>query len=100
MPQDLGFGASYRATVTGAVCISSANARILGVLSCGTATGAVQLFAGVTATTTTNGNPLTGVITFVTAPNYIDVPAFASGGLTINVGAAASPDITIFWSPA
>lgn len=88
-----------RITGTGATTITSANAAVVGVLCCNSATaGAIQLWAGVTAT----GTPLTGVITFASGSvgAFIRCPAYASSGLTVNIGAAANPDLTIYWNPA
>lgn len=92
-------GTATRVTGTGAQLVTSANAALIGVLCCNSATaGAIQLWAGTTAT----GTPLTGIITFASGSvgAFIKCPAYASGGLTINVGAAANPDLTLYWNPA
>lgn len=104
------FGTATFVTATGAQVISSANCYVLGVLFHGTGTGAVQIFAGVTATTvatTSGGNALSGTIrSFTTVAGatlnsavYIPFPAYASGGLTIIMGASADPRLTLFWNP-
>src|SRR5512146_1734958 len=107
MPQDLSYGTAYHATVTGAVCITSGNSHIFGVLFQGTATGNVQIWAGTTATATAAGVPLSGVIrayattgsATVQSAVYYPFPAYASGGITINVGGSLDPQLTLFWSP-
>lgn len=91
-----------RYTGTGAFCVTSANAAVVAILCCNTATaGAIQLFGGVTASAS-GGKILSGVITFATISQGIQpvrVPAYGSGGLCVNIGAAANPDLTIYWSP-
>ena len=102
------FGKAQQFTATGASCITSANAYIIGILFQGTGTGTLQLFAGVTATSTASGSPISQTIrAFTTAAAatvnsavYFPFPAYASGGITVNVGASADPAITLFWSPA
>ena len=101
-------GTAYFATVTGSTVISSGNSNIRGILFTGTATGSCQLWAGITATATSNGAPMTGIIrAFVTtgaatsqSAVWYPFPAYASGGITINVGAAIDPSLTLFWNPA
>ena len=89
-------GIATRATGTGLRVVTSANANIIGVL-CATATGGMQLFAGVTSSVS-----ITGLIVFASGSvaQYVPLPVYASGGITMNVGAAANPDITLFWNPA
>lgn len=104
------FGTATFVTATGAQVISSANSYILGILFHGTGTGAVQIFAGVTATTvvtTSGGNALSGTIRAFTTVGgatvnsavYIPFPAYASGGITLLVGATTDPRLTLFWNP-
>lgn len=96
-------GTATRITTTGITAITSANAAVIGVLCCNSATaGAIQLFAGTTATGATGGKILTGVITYASGSvgAFIACPAYASGGLVVNVGAAQNPDLTIYWNPA
>jgi len=92
-------GVATRVTTTGTVAISSANTNLIGVLCCGSATttGGVQFFHGVTASSS-----VCGIVVFPSgsAATYVPVPAYCSGGMTIRVGAAANPDITLFWNPA
>ena len=101
-------GTAYRATVAGVTCVTSANANIMGILFTGTATGTCQIWAGTTATATSNGVPLSGIIrAFVTtgaatsqSAVWYPFPAYASGGFTIDVGGAQDPSLTLFWNPA
>lgn len=90
-----------RYTGTGAFCLTSANAAVVAIVCANSATaGSFQLFAGVTATGT--GRALSGIVTFATISQGIQpmhIPAYGSGGLCINIGAAANPDLTIYWSP-
>ena len=92
-------GIATRATGTGLRVVTSANANIIGVLcaASATATGGMQLFAGVTSSVS-----ITGLIVFASGSvaQYVPLPVYASGGITMNVGAAANPDITLFWNPA
>lgn len=92
-------GKPSRLTATGLTCLSSVNANVIGVLCCNsaTATGGVQLFHGVTASSSA-----CGIVVFASgsAAQYIPIPVYCSGGIVINVGAAANPDLTLFWNPA
>ena len=98
MPLQQTVGVATRVTGTGLQTITSCNAALIGVLCCAsaTATGGVQIFHGVTGSSSA-----TGLIVFASGSvaQYVDVPAYCSGGMTINVGAAANPDITLFWNP-
>lgn len=98
------YGAPYRVTATGTVCITSANAAIIGVLFTGTGTGAVQLFAGVTSTGA--ANLLGKIVAYATvggatanAAVYYPFPAVCSGGITLVMGGSADPNLTLFWNP-
>ena len=105
--QDLGFGTATYLSATGTVCITSANARIIGVMFNGTGTGKLSIFAGVTSTATSSAAPLSGqIIAYSTAADatvnkavYFPFPAYASGGITTVVGGSADPKVTLFWSP-
>ena len=92
-------GKAQRLTVTGLTCITSINSNIIGVLcsQSATATGAVQLYHGVTASYS-----ICGPIVFASGSvaQYISIPAWASGGITISIPAAQNPDVTLFWNPA
>lgn len=96
------FGVATYVTTAGATVVTSANAYILGVLLQSSATGNVQLWAGVTAT----GASLSGIIRATTgavsaAPAlYVPFPAYAAGGISLNVGASNDPKLTLFWCPA
>lgn len=95
-------GTATRVAVTGLTCISSINSGLLGILFSGTGTGTAQIFHGVTASNSATGiirayTTVTGVT--VNAATFIRVPAYCSGGITINVGASADPDVTLFWNP-
>ena len=104
MPQYMGVGTAKYFATTGATCVTSANANLIGVLFQGSATASIQLWAGTTATGT---GLLSGVIraavtvvTTVLPAQYFPFPAYASGGITVNVAGAGDPSITLFWSPA
>lgn len=94
----------YYATATGAVCLTSSNAAIFGVLFQGSATGSVQIWQGVTAT---GAGAISGVIrayattgaATANAAAWYPFPAYCSGGICINVGASLDPKLTLFWSP-
>lgn len=92
-------GTASRLTVTGLTCLSSVNSNVIGILCCNsaTATGAVALYHGVTASSSVCG-PI--VFASGSVAQYIAVPAYCSGGITINVPAAQNPDVTLFWNPA
>lgn len=106
------FGKATRVTASGITAITSANAYIIGVMFNGSGTGACQLFAGLTATATaasgSGGAILSGVIrayntvagATVVQSFYQDFPAYASGGIVINLPSTSDPDVTLFWNPA
>ncbi len=78
--------------------------QILGVAFLGTATGAMQFFAGVTASAS-----IAPVITFSAtssavaggfSPMFLRFPAVVSGaGLTVNLPESADQKIALFWNP-
>jgi hypothetical protein len=96
-------GTASRVTVTGVSAITSANANIIGALCCGlaTTTGGFTLYAGA-VTTTSGGTAISPTIVFASgsAAQYLTLPMYASGGFAVAVGAASSPDFTLFWNPA
>ena len=100
------YGQATRVTETAATAITSANAAVIGVLFCGSGTGSVQLFrcATTASATATADAVLTGVVRFMTSATgtgqlYREIPAYAPGGIVVNVGASPDPDLTIFWNP-
>lgn len=115
MYQSPGYGRSTRKTASGATVLATGistvgGANLLGIAVNASVTGTtvVQLWAGTTATATAAGVPITGLITFVSATatglttpihRYMPVPAYCSGGLTINT-TGDNTDITLFWNPA
>lgn len=98
--------ATTRTTATGYRAITSGNANIIGILcaSSATATGGCQLFAAqaTVSGTTSGGTAISPLLVFASGSvaQFIQVPMYASGGFAINIGAAANPDITLFWNPA
>lgn len=105
MPNFPNYGTAFVATATGAVCITSANAQIIGVLVQSSATGSFQLWAGTTATGAgarlshlVRAYTTTGSATAQSAVWY-PFPAYASGGITLNVGGSLDPKLTLFWNP-
>ena len=99
------YGNASYVTVVGATVITSANAQIIGILFQSTATGDIQIWAGTTAS---GAAALSGVIrayattgaATVQSAVYIPFPAYASGGISINVVGAQDPKLTLFWNPA
>lgn len=93
-----------RLNATGLSTITSGNCAIYGVAFVGTATGGIQLFAGVTASAS-----LTPMITFSAttsavaggfSPMFLRLPAVTSGpGLTVSILASADPNLILYWSP-
>lgn len=89
---------------TGKTLVTSGGAAIYGVTFCGSGTGQVQFFAGVTASAS-----LTPVINFSGtasavaggfSPMFLRMPAEVSGnGLIIDLGATTDPNIILFWQP-
>lgn len=60
-----------------------------------------QLWAGTTATSTTAGVPLTGIVTFATGSGlsrFMPIPAYCSGGAVVDI--AGQSDVTLYWNPA
>lgn len=105
------YGRTRRLTVAGATVLATGistvgGANLIGIMCNATVNGAttIQLWAGVTATATAAGVPISGVITFVSGRSplgtYLEFPAYASGGVAINVGGDADPDLTLYWNPA
>ena len=90
--------ATYTATAT-ALCITSSNANLVGILWQGTASGAVQIWSGVTATSTALATALSGTIRF-SGPQFYPFPGVAKGGITILSSVASDPSLTLFWLPA
>ena len=102
------FGNAYRVTATGTVCITTANAYIIGIAFQGTGTNIALLFAGSTSTgagylgrLVANATALNATVNSMT---YYDFPAYCSGGITLmNAGTtqgSLDPSITLFWNPA
>lgn len=105
------FGNAFKVTATGALCVTSANAYIIGVSFQGTGTNIARLWAGVTATGTNSVQHLARIVANATALNatvnsatFYPFPAYCSGGICIsNAGAvdgSLDPAITLFWNPA
>ena len=94
-----GVGVATRVTGTATTVISSVNANLIGVLCCAsaTATGGIKIYHGVTASSS-----VVGIVVFPSgsAATYVPVPAYCSGGITVKLGAADNPDVTLFWNPA
>lgn len=87
---------------TGFTVITSANAQILGVGFCGTTSGSVQFFAGVTSSVSLLPIMRANNVATATSPGavYLPVPAVVSGaGLTVNVPATTDPNVIIYWLP-
>lgn len=97
-------GAAFRVTATGTVCVTTANAAIIGVMFNGTGTGSVLIFAGPTST---GASALLGKIVAyptvagVTANQavYYPFPAIASGGITLQTPGTTDAALTLFWNP-
>jgi hypothetical protein len=98
--------ATYTATAT-ALCITSANAYIVGIAFQGSATNSARLWAGTTATSAAAGKPISGIIyanatagTTANSATFLSFPAYCSGGITIQIIGAGDPSVTLFWNPA
>jgi len=88
-----------RVTGTGVTTITSSNAAILGILSTPQATAATaQLWQGTATSAPGSVSPIMSFPTGVGA-TFLRVPAYCSGGVTVNVGPADTPDLTLFWAP-
>ena len=97
------FGKAQVLTVTGATCITSANAYIIGVSFQGSATGSIQIWQGVTATSNPVSNLIRGYSTTAATAQgatYLPYPAYCSGGITVNVPESLDIKLTLFWNPA
>lgn len=104
MNQIMEGGYASRFEATGTSVITSAPAQILGVGFYGTATGAIQFFAGVTTSAS-----LTPIISFCAttsavagrfSPQYVRVPMVVSGaGLTVKIIGSADPNLIVYWNP-
>lgn len=97
----------YRAlagTNSGKSCVTSGQACIGGILFTGTATGQVQLFAGVTCSASmTPVISFSGTASAVAAgfsPMFLRFPLSVSGsGFCIDTGVSADTNLTLFWAP-
>ncbi len=96
------YGRVSRLTATGLSTITSANAHIIGVLFNGTGTGQLSIFHGVTASASAIGVRAYSTVGGATAnvAVYYPCPMYCSGGITLDVGPSADPDIALFWSPS
>ena len=89
---------------TGYTTITSGKAVILGAAFIGSATGSLQLFAGVTSSVS-----LTPIINFCAtttavlqgfSPMFLRLPMTVSGsGFTALIPATSDPNIMLFWNP-
>lgn len=95
------YGRTNRLVATGVSTITSADAAIIGVLFNGTGTGQISIFHGVTASASAVGIRASSTALTATANNavYYACPMYCSGGITVDVGPSADPDITLFWNP-
>ena len=95
-------GTATRVVTSGLSTITSGNAQLIGILFTGTGTGTCQLYHGVTASVSVCGIVrayLTVIAAYANSPLFIRVPAYCSGGITVNIGASADPDVTLYWNP-
>ena len=102
-------GKSTRKTASGATVLATGistvgGANLIGIMVNGSVSGRtlIQVWAGTTATATSAGVPITGVLTFASgspAVRYMPVPAYCSGGVCLNTTGDCT-DITLFWNPA
>ena len=93
-----------RLNATGTTVITSGFAQIIGVAFVGTATGAVQLFAGTTVsvsmTPVISFSATTSAVAGGLSPMFLRLPAEVSGaGLTVKIPATEDPNIMLFWNP-
>ena len=84
--------------------LTSARAMIGGIAFVGTATGGVQLFAGVTAsaslTPMISFSATTSAVAGGLSPMFLRLPFAASGsGVIVSIQASADPNIMLFWNP-
>ena len=96
-------GTPYYGTATGYVCVTSADAAIIGVLFQGTGTGTLEIFRGVTATAASAIGVVRAYLTAAGATAnsavWYPFPAVLNDGFCIRVGPSADPRLTLFWSP-
>jgi len=92
----------YYATATGLQSVTTVSAHLKSIVFCGTGTGAVQVFAGVTSSV--SATPV--IRAFATVAGATANPAFAlemqtyhASGITINVVGSLDPRIMLFWRP-
>lgn len=96
------YGTATRVAVSGLSTITSGNAQVIGILFTGTGTGTALLFHGVTASASVCGiiRAYTTIVgATVNDPVFYRVPAYCSGGITIELGSTGDPDVTLFWNP-
>ena len=92
-------GQATRFTATGISVVTSGAAQVMGVLFNCSTSGAIQLFAGVTASV--SASPVIKLnATATSISTFVRYPAMVSGlGLTVQIPANSDPDITLFWNP-
>ena len=97
-------GKATSVKATGYTAVTSGNAAIIGVMchSSGTAACSFYTTAAASGSVTIGGLIRFNVTVSATIPAaiYLPFPADAPGGFSVNLGAAADPNITIFWNPA
>ena len=97
------FGKATNVRATGYTAITSAASAIIGVMchSSGTAACSFYTTANASGSVTIGGLIRFNVTVSATIPGaiYLPFPADAPSGFSINLGAAADPNITIFWNP-
>lgn len=94
------YGNTLRLTATGSASVCSTSAHVLGVIVANTGTGFISLYHSAVASGATTIAYVRGHATTSAAGLYFPCPAYASGGLSVIVGAALDPNITLFWSPS
>ena len=107
MPQDLGAGTPVLVTVTGVTTITTASARLIGMVFHGSATNAATLYSCKTTASATAASAVSALIVAhgttgatANAALFVPFPAIMLNGITVDVDASADPNVTLFYAAA
>lgn len=94
------YGRTTRVVVTGLTCVASNNVQLIGVMLACTGTSIMAIYHGVTASASVAVVRGYASVAVGGQPGlYFPVPAYCSGGMTVDLDSCLDPNITLFWNP-
>jgi hypothetical protein len=105
VPQNLGAGTPILVSATAFTTITTAAARLIGVLFHGTGTALIdgiyncKSTASATATTQLGGRIVANTTIAIATVNnavFVEFPAMFTDGIVVDIGASADPAVTLF----